>query len=167
MMPFPVAAFNLVFCVNALHHFSDPKGFVGEAHRSLRPGGVLAVVGSDPHDGHDAWYVYDYFAGTLHTDLLRFPPSDDIKGWMMATGFADVERHWVERIVDSKLGRDVLNDPFLKKDACSQLALLSDEAYAAGLQGIEEALKEAEAAGETLVFPVDIHIGAIIGTRTE
>jgi len=164
--PFAEGAFDLIFCVNAIHHFDDPRGFVEGAYRSLRPGGALAVIGSDPHDGHGASYIYDYFEGTLETDLQRFPSWGTIVDWMVRTGFEPVWFRWVERIHDPKIGREVLDDPFLRKDACSQLALLSDEAYAAGLRRIESALEQAAAAGEETVFPADIHIGAITGRRT-
>jgi len=162
-LPFPSETFDLVFCVNAIHHFDDPAGFVRESRRLVRPDGVVAVVGSDPHDDRGAWYVYDHFPGTLQVDLRRFPSWGTILDWVVRAGFEEAEWRLVQRIVDHKGGRDVLNDPFLQKDACSQLALLSDEAYAAGVRRIEAAVEEAEAAGETVVFPVDIYLSALIG----
>ncbi|MGC9333028.1 MAG: class I SAM-dependent methyltransferase, partial [Anaerolineae bacterium] len=42
-LPFSDAQFGLVYCVNALHHFQSPRGFVSEAQRLLAPGGALAV----------------------------------------------------------------------------------------------------------------------------
>ena len=68
-LPFPDQAFDLVFCVNAIHHFGQPRVFISEARRLLRPGGALAVVGLDPHGDRDSWYVYHYFEGTYETDL--------------------------------------------------------------------------------------------------
>src|SRR6266850_350603 len=62
-LPFLNAVFDLIFCVNAFHHFSQPRDFISEARRLLRPGGALAVMGMDPHAGRDRWYLYDYFAG--------------------------------------------------------------------------------------------------------
>ena len=164
-MPFPIATFDLVFCVNAIHHFDEPGAFIGQAYQILRPGGALMVVGSNPHDGHGAWYVYEYFQSTLQTDLRRFPSWGDIMDRMVVSGFDAVEWHWVQRILDSKTGQDVLDDPFLVKSASSQLALLSDQGYAAGMRRIQAAISGAAAAGETIVFPVDIHIGAIVGRR--
>ena len=53
------AAFDLVFCVNAIHHFDDPVAFVHEAHRLLRPGGkflcidyLVSVLGFQRHGFH-------------------------------------------------------------------------------------------------------------------
>jgi hypothetical protein len=45
------------------------------------------------------------------------------------------------------------------------LVLLSDEAYAAGRQRIEAALQEAEARGETIVFPSEFSIEMMTGNK--
>lgn len=162
-IPLLAGTFDMVTCVNAIHHFDDPQALVAEAYRLLRPSGILAIVGSDPHDRHGKWYVYDCFPGTLETDLRRFPSWGTVLDWMVSDGFEEVEWRLVYEIMDDKVGRDVLTDPFLQKDACSQLALLSEEDYAAGLRRIETRLAEAAAAGITLRFAVDIRIAALIG----
>ena len=162
-LPFPDAVFDLVYCVNALHHFDHPGDFVFEARRLLRPGGVVAVVGMGPHSGRDQWYVYHYFEGTYEADIARFPSWGTVLDWMVAGGFERIEWQVVESIRDSKVGWKVFKDPFLQKDSTSQLVLLSDDAYAAGLRRIEAALREAEATGETLVFPADLTLGMLVG----
>jgi ubiquinone/menaquinone biosynthesis C-methylase UbiE len=43
-LPFKDAEFNLITCRIAPHHFPDVAAFVGEAWRTLKPGGVFAVV---------------------------------------------------------------------------------------------------------------------------
>ena len=161
-LPFPAASFELVYCVNAIHHFDRPRAFVSEACRLLRPGGRLAVVGMDPHGRRESWYVYRYFDGVYETDLRRFPAWAEIADWMSAEGLA-VECRVVDHIWAPKTGRAVLDDPFIRQEACSQLALLSREAYRAGLRRIEAALDRAEAVGETLVFPVDTPLAMISG----
>ncbi len=162
-LPFPAASFDLVYCVNAIHHFQQQRAFVSEALRLLRPGGALAVVGMDPRAHRHRWYVYDYFSGTYGLDLARFPSWGTTVDWMAAAGFERIEWQLVHHIVDHKLGRDVLADPFLEKNATSQLTLLSDEAYATGLRRIEDAIETAEAAGETLTFPTDLMIAMVVG----
>jgi len=162
-LPFPDGVFDMVFCVNAVHHFDHPCAFVAEAARVLRPGGVLAVVGMDPHNGRDRWYVYHYFPGTRETDLRRFPSWGTVLDWMVAAGADCVHCRVVERIQDIKVGRAVLDDPFLQKNAASQLALLSDKVYADGIRRIEAALARAEAQGDTLLFPSEITLGMLVG----
>jgi hypothetical protein len=59
----------------------------------------------------------------------------------------------------------VLDDPFLQKNATSQLALLTEAAYAASIQGIEAALQEAEARGNELIFATDLRLDMIVGYK--
>jgi SAM-dependent methyltransferase len=162
-LPFASGVFDLVYCVNAIHHFDRQRAFVADACRLLRPGAVLAVIGTDPHDRRESWYVYEYFDGTYETDLARHPSWEVVVAWMAEEGLEGVERRPVAQIVAAKIGEQVLSDHFLRKDACSQLALLSDEAYARGLARIRAALDKARARGETLVFPVHLYVEALIG----
>ncbi|MBI3801775.1 MAG: hypothetical protein HY268_33000, partial [Deltaproteobacteria bacterium] len=111
----------------------------------------------------DRWYLYDYFAGTRETDLRRFSSSGTILDWMVATGFERVEWRVVEYIKGQYVGRAVLEDPILQKHGTSQLALLTDEAYAAGRARLGAALDEAEAAERILVFPVEISLTMVTG----
>ncbi len=107
-MPFAAACFDLVLCVNALHHFEQPHQFVVEARRALRPGGRLAVVGFDPQRGADKWYLYQVFDGTYEVDVARYPAWDTLRGWMVEAGFGDVTYRVAERITHIFHGREVL-----------------------------------------------------------
>jgi ubiquinone/menaquinone biosynthesis C-methylase UbiE len=62
VLPFREATFDLIFCINAIHHFQGIEQFIAEARRLLRPG--VAAIGMDPHHGRDYWCVYDYFPET-------------------------------------------------------------------------------------------------------
>lgn len=165
-LPFKGGFFDLVFCVNAIHHFQDPRAFVAQASRVLRLGGVLAVVGMEPHGRKDSWYVYGYFEGTYETDLRRFPSWKTASAWLAAEGFEGIALQEVARILDHKRGRKVLDDPFLQKSSCSQLALLTNDAYAAGVRKIKAALERAEARGETIVFSSEISLVMLTGHKT-
>ncbi len=162
-LPFPAASFDLVYCVNALHHFEGQRDFVREARRLLRPGGALAVVGMNPHGRRDSWYVYHYFDGAYDTDLARFPAWGAVRGWMTEAGFEPITGQTVEHIRRERVGWTVFDDPFLRQDATSQLTLLSDAAYAAGLERIRAALHVAQANAEELVFRSDIVLGMLVG----
>ncbi len=158
-LPCATGTLDMVYCVNALHHIAEARAFVSEAWRVLRPGGLLALIGMDPHGRRGSWYVYEYFAGSYETDLARFPSWEVVLDWLNAAGFTQLARQLVEHIFDPKKGRAVFADPFLRKHAVSQLALLNDTAYAAGLRRMEAAL----AANENLVFPVDILTEMVTG----
>jgi SAM-dependent methyltransferase len=57
-VPFPDAAFDLVTCRVAAHHFSRPQAFVAEAARVLRPGGWFLLIDGSVPDGEpvaEAW----------------------------------------------------------------------------------------------------------------
>jgi ubiquinone/menaquinone biosynthesis C-methylase UbiE len=163
VLPFPDATFDLVYCVNAIHHMDRQQTFIQEARRVLRDDGALAVIGMDPHIGWETWYVYDYFPGTYETDLARFPSWETVLDWMRAAGFRQTERRLVERIIDHKTSATVLDDPFLQKHTSSQLALLSDAAYAAGVQQIKDTVAEAQTAGKTLIFPTELVMEMVWG----
>jgi ubiquinone/menaquinone biosynthesis C-methylase UbiE len=162
-LPIAAGTLDLVYCVNALHHFAAPESLVHEARRLLRSGGALAVIGFDPRAHRHRWYVYDYFPGTCEQDLARFPSWGKLVDWMGEAGFRRVERQTVELIVDPKEGRAILEDPFFQKHGTSQLILLSDKAYAAGRRRVERAVAKAEEAGERVIFPATIETEMVTG----
>jgi SAM-dependent methyltransferase len=162
-LPFPSAAFDLVFCVNALHHFAEAPRFIRQSRRLLRPGGALAIAGMDPRSRHDRWYLYDYFPGTQELDLRRYPSSGEIVNWMIDAGFDLLRWQVVERLHETRTGREILDDPMLQKNATSQLTLLSDQEYAAGIARIQAAIAQAEAHGGEAVFPVDVSLQMVVG----
>ncbi len=166
-LPYASGSLDLIFCVNAFHHFGDPERFVRESYRCLSPGGVLAVIGMDPHRRKENWYAYQYFDGVYEADIARFPTWGDILDWMALTDFGEVWWQAVEHINERLEGREVLTHPFLKKESTSQLALLSDEAYAAGLSRIKQAIHAAEAAREIILFRDELTIGLVAGRKPE
>jgi SAM-dependent methyltransferase len=162
-LPFAAASFGLVYCINAIHHFARPDEFIRQARLVLRAGGALAVLGMDPRIHRHDWYVYDYFDGVYENELRRFPAWEQVQAWMAQCGFARMELRPVDELGKPKYGREVLQDPFLEKNATSQLILLSDQAYAAGLERIRSALENAETMGETLIFRNTIRIQMLTG----
>jgi SAM-dependent methyltransferase len=136
-LPWPDAHFDRLFSINALHHFDDRAAYFAEARRVLRPGGGLLTVGLDPHTGADRWFVYDYFEGTRARDLERYPAASHIRDELAAAGFERCETRVVQRFPMAITAGELLARGHADKHTTSQLALLTDEAYAAGRRKLE------------------------------
>jgi len=165
-LPLQTNTFDLLFCVNALHHFYNPGKFVAQAQQVLRPGGTLAIIGQVPHDRRNHWFVYDYFEGTFDRDLGRFPTWGTVMDWMVCAGFHQIQWEPIEWITDHKYGWDVLDDPFLQQHAVSQLAILSDNAYTDGIEKIKKAIRTAESIGQTIEFNTQLRLDLITAQKT-
>lgn len=164
-LPFKSGEFDFVYCIHALHHFVDPCAFITEAHRILRPGGKLVILGGDTPKNRTDWYIYLYFEGAFETDIERVPPWETVTEWLEMSGFDRLELFEVEHIHERKIGREIFLDPFLKKHACSQLVLLSEGTYQEGLNRIESDLVQAENEGQDLEFKSEISIKILSGWK--
>jgi ubiquinone/menaquinone biosynthesis C-methylase UbiE len=163
--PLPDRSLDLVFCVNAFHHFDDKQQCIREASRVLRQGGKLAVIGSNPRSPEERWYIYQYFPETYALDLKRFLPWDLIADWMEQAGFSSPRLESTAVIRRCMYGDQIWQDPFLSKHSCSQLALLSQEEYEAGLRRIRETLDGAGPERDALLFRADIHMEMLSAQR--
>jgi hypothetical protein len=101
--------------------------------------------------------------GTREADLKRYPSSGAVTDWLIDAGFDVVRWRVVERLHDTRTGRGILDEPMLQKNATSQLTLLTDEEYSAGIARLRAAIAEAETVGEEIVFPVDISLQMVAG----
>lgn len=140
-LPFAAAGFDLVYCVNALHHFEDPDSFLLQAPALLKPGGTLAIAGIDPRVSPRRYY-YEYFPGSLDLDLSRYQSFGHIVDVMARAGLQNLELRIVDKVDIGFRGAEIFSDPFLEKSSNSLLALLSDEAYAEGLQRLTAAVEK-------------------------
>jgi SAM-dependent methyltransferase len=140
-IPFKDNFFDLIFCVNAIHHFPDKETFIIESKRALTKNGMLAIFGVDPNIDKE-WYVYNYFDSVYENDLKRFPTLDYLKVILNKAGYEEIEIKIIEKIYSKRIGTDVLNDPFLGKQQSSQLANLSDEEYERGITKIKNQIKQ-------------------------
>lgn len=136
-LPCADAVFDRIFCINAFHHFTDPKAFVTEAARTLRPGGALMTIGLDPHSGLDRWWIYDYFPRALDVDLKRYVPASTIREWMIGAGFGEVRTELAQHIQAEEPYERAVANGRLEKRSTSQLMILSEEEYEAGCSRLE------------------------------
>jgi SAM-dependent methyltransferase len=159
-LPWRDATFDRVYCVNALHHFSDRTRFFAEARRVLKPGGGLLTVGKDPHADRDTWWVYDYFPETIAIDRQRFARVRTLRGEMAAAGFAWAESFECDRIEAGIAAAEALATGVVDRAYTSQLTVLSEPEFDAGVVRIREA---DAAAGGRLQLATDFYLFATVG----
>ncbi|MGH9141236.1 MAG: class I SAM-dependent methyltransferase [Vicinamibacterales bacterium] len=158
-LPWRDASIDRVFCINALHHFTDRERFFAEARRVLRPGGGLMTIGKDPHTDRDQWWVYDYFEETREIDRQRFARVRTLRGEMALAGFAWTESMEAERIEMVRPATEMLAAGIVDPGFTSQLTLLSTEEYTRGTDRLRQGN---DAAGGHLQLVVDVRLYATI-----
>lgn len=164
-LPFHGNSFDLILCINAIHHFANKKSFIDNISSLLKPNGVLCIMGFDPHDKENDWYLYDYFERTRQLDLERFPTFHQLERWASENNFEEMKTELIHIVQNNKTGRNVLQDHFLDKRGASQLALLSDEEYQSGLEKIKEDILKAEQLNEEIVFHVKLNFYALTAQK--
>jgi SAM-dependent methyltransferase len=132
-LPFGEASFDVVHAHQVLQHLTEPVGALGEMHRVLRPGGILAVRDSDY--GAFGWTpadpLLDRWLALYHEVTARNGAEADagryLAGWVGAAGFVDIVvsdsswtfddqesrawwgELWAERVELSGFGRQALD----------------------------------------------------------
>jgi SAM-dependent methyltransferase len=157
-LPFAAGRFDGVFAIHALHHFQDIEAFGREAARVLRPGGRVVTVGLDPSAGLDQWYIYDFFPGTLERDLSRYPSTARIRAALTAAGFDRISTSVAQHRSVRELARDHLESPAFHRHCASQLALLSDAEFDAGVTRIGNAIRAGDEDGSPAVLTRDLRL---------
>ena len=159
-LPFPDASFDRLFCVNALHHFSDRQRFFAEARRVLKPGGGLLTIGKDPHTDKDEWWVYEYFEETRAIDRERCARVRTLRGELALAGFDWTESMEADHIEVIRPASEALASGVVDAGFTSQLSVLSDEEFHRGVTRLRAAN---EAAGGELQLIADFRLYATVG----
>jgi ubiquinone/menaquinone biosynthesis C-methylase UbiE len=162
-LPWRDATFDRIVCVNALHHFRDRVAFFAEARRVLRSGGGVMTIAKDPHAERDTWWVYDYFVETRDIDRLRYAPVRILRGELARSGFAWAESFEADHIDVTHPASEALASGVIDRSFTSQLTVLTDEEFAAGVARVRAA---DEAADGRLRLVSDFHLFATVGWLT-
>ena len=153
-IPLAAACVDRVFCINAIHHFGDAAAFAREARRVLRPGGSVMVIGLDPHTTLDRWWIYDCFPGTLEADRTRYPSTSTIRALLERADFSDVITVEAQHIPAAVPFALALERGYVDRHSTSQLMVISDAEYEAGLERMKR---------EQPVLRADLRLYATIG----
>src|SRR5262245_42538836 len=159
-LPIRDASFDRIVCINALHHFSDRDRFFAECRRVLRPRGGVFNVGLDPHAERDTWWIYDYFPETRGIDRQRYPAVRTIRGELVRADFTWSESYEVQTFEHAMAAREVFERGLVARSFSSQLTVLSDAEYDAGVARIRAAMAEAEKDGGELMLASELHLFA-------
>lgn len=162
-LPWRDASFDRLVCINALHHFSDRDAFFAEARRVLRDNGALLTIGLDPHAGRDTWWIYQYFPETVAIDLERYPAVKTIRAEMARAGFAWAESYEIQTFEHVMPMSRAFERGLVARSFSSQLAVLSDEEFAAGVARLEAALAAGASEGFEPQLVSELHLYAVIG----
>jgi ubiquinone/menaquinone biosynthesis C-methylase UbiE len=162
-LPWKEETFNRVFCINAIHHFSDSEKFISETRRVLKKNGGLMIVGLDPNSGLDSWWIYDYYPQVFEIDKQRFIPAVNLRRMMINHGFIECHTVEAQHMQITLPAYDALERGLLAKTSTSQLALLTDEEYNHGINQIRFDIQKFRAEGKTLNIGLDLRIFATSG----
>jgi SAM-dependent methyltransferase len=160
-LPYATSSLDRVFCINALHHFTDARAFFGEARRVLRPGGGVLTVGLDPHVGDDRWWIYEAFPSALDADLRRYPATARIRRELAAAGFDDCATRVAQHLPARVPFRKARALGMLDRSSTSQLMVIDDDAYERGIAGLEAA--QAALGDADLMLSADLRLYATTG----
>ena len=130
----------------AYPHVRNTTRLVSEIFRVLRPGGRFVMTNIDPWS-MPGWSIYRYFPEARALDREDFVPVESFVALLESAGFRDV------RVVRRNLSAAERVEDFLafasERHRASQLVAISDVAYAAGLERLRTAVREAPEAERT------------------
>jgi MPBQ/MSBQ methyltransferase len=82
-LPFADDSFDRYISCGSIEYWPDPARAIAEAHRVVRPGGRVLVVGPLPPGGRLARFVADAW--------MLFPTDAQYRGWFEAAGLNEIE----------------------------------------------------------------------------
>jgi len=137
--PFPDASFDVITNQYALHHVRDKHAMLTAVWRLLRAGGRFVCTNITPHE-MDGWIHYRYFPAARAVDLRDFLAPDALVALLQQIGFIQIRcaRQQTSTLQDLQEFFEVVQ----RRETCSQLLTIPDQAYRAGLRQIKAELEQ-------------------------
>ena len=164
-MPFPDAAFDILFCQQGLQFFPDRPAALGEMYRVLVPNGRLAlsVLRSIEHNpGYVALAeALEQYVGADAAGMMRSPFSslstDGLRDLLAGSGFRDVRI-----LIGIGTVRYPSAEEFLRQEGASSplagsIEALKDDVREALIRDLREALR-AYTDDDGIVFPAETYL---------
>jgi SAM-dependent methyltransferase len=164
-MPFPDAAFDIAYCQLGLQFFPDRPAALREMHRVLVPGGRLGLmvwrgIEHSPGFGILATALEQHVSSEA-ASLMRAPfalaDAEVLRGLIAGAGFRDITIRPVPGTVRFPSVARFVEDYVAGSPLAGHVAKVSDEARAALLSKVGDALKSHLEAG-ALAFPIEAHL---------
>jgi SAM-dependent methyltransferase len=164
-MPFPDAAFDVVYCQLGLQFFPDRPAALREMYRVMVQGGRLGLMvwrGIEHSPGFGALaaalarHVSSEAAG-----IMRLPfalaDADELRTLITSAGFRDIRIRPVPGEVRFPSVARFVEDYVAGSPLAGHVAKVSDEARAAVVTEVTDALRSGFTAG-ALTFPIEAHL---------
>lgn len=166
-MPFPDGAFDVAYCQLGLQFFPDRPAALREMHRVLVSGGRVGLMvwrGIEHSPGFDilaaalARHVSPEAAGIMRAPF-GLAEAEELRGLIAAAGFRDITIRPVAGTVRFPSVARFVQDYVAGSPLAGHVAKVSDEARAALVGEVGDALRS-HLAGGALAFPIEAHLAS-------
>jgi len=166
-MPFPDAAFDIVYCQLGLQFFPDRPAALREMYRVLVPGGRLGVMvwrGIEHSPGFAALAAaLARHVSAEAASIMRAPfglaDSEELRRLIAVPGFRDITTRPAPGTVRFSSVARFVQDYAAGSPLAAHVAKASHEARAALITEVGDALKS-YLVGDTLEFPIEAHLAS-------
>jgi ubiquinone/menaquinone biosynthesis C-methylase UbiE len=134
-IPFEDSNFDLVFSVDVIHHVNARPVYFHEACRVLKPGGQICTVTDSEEMIRKRQPLSVYFPETVPFELQRYSPQAQLREMLLTAGLTPTQDICLEE------AHTLIDISIYRARAFSCLHLISDEAFARGLQRLESDLQ--------------------------
>jgi SAM-dependent methyltransferase len=158
--PFADESFDYVSNQFAFHHVQEKADLFQAAYRLLKPSGRLAVINIVPHEMAN-WLYYRYFPAAFEADLQDYLPLEALIDLVIEAGFNRVMVDLDHFSMEEDLAQFAATAR--QRHYSSQLLIIADADYQAGLSRLEADLRQA--GGQPLPVKNEICLMTLIADK--